>query len=69
MSALCQKRTFRRLLDMLLLLLLPLPLPLAQAPARWRSGVSYGDSHRNFEEPMDGDHPCGLGTRYEHDDS
>src|SRR5580658_9260122 len=29
---------------------------------------SYGDSHGNFEEPMDGDHPCRLGTRYEHDD-
>jgi hypothetical protein len=29
---------------------------------------SYRNSDGNFEEPMGGDHPCGLGTRYEHDD-
>jgi hypothetical protein len=29
---------------------------------------SYSDTHGNFEEPMDGDHPCRFGTRYEHDD-
>jgi hypothetical protein len=29
---------------------------------------SYGNSDGNFEEPMDGDHPWWLGTRYEHDD-
>jgi hypothetical protein len=28
----------------------------------------YRDSHGNFEEAMDADHPCRLSTRYEHND-
>jgi hypothetical protein len=29
---------------------------------------SYPDAYGNFEEPMDGGHPCRLGRCYEHDD-
>ena len=33
-----------------------------------RQEQPYRDSHGNFEESMNGDHPCWLGTDYEHDD-